>query len=196
MFFLLGIKDCDTLGTKALTESGDLGMNRAETVSPLLDWQQESLRRLPLFGHRNWIVVADSAYPHQSAPGIITLVADADQLTVVSWVLKEVAAFDHVQSSVYIDREIEFISEDDASGISLYRAQLAQLLKNMGTTRLPHDDIIARLDCQARTFSIVIIKTTMKLPYTSIFIELQCGYWSAEAEARLRTAMHNAGSTS
>ena len=171
-------------------------MNRAETVSPLLDWQQESLRRLPLFGHRNWIVVADSAYPHQSAPGIITLVADADQLTVVSWVLKEVAAFDHVQPSVYIDREIEFISEDDAIGISHYRAQLAQLLKNMGTTRLAHDDIIARLDCQARTFSIVIIKTSMKLPYTSIFIELQCGYWSAEAEARLRTAMREVGSTS
>ena len=159
-------------------------------------WEQQLKNFLPLLGHRNWIVVADSAYPHQSAPGIRTLVANADQLTVASWVLKEIAAFDHVQPCVYIDREIEFISEDDAIGISHYRAQLAQLLKNIGTTRLPHDDIIARLDCQARTFSIVIIKTSMKLPYTSIFIELQCGYWSAEAEARLRSAMNGVRPTS
>jgi hypothetical protein len=26
------------------------------------------------------------------------------------------------------------------------------------------------------------------LPYTSVFIQLDCGYWSAEAEQRLRAA--------
>jgi len=32
---------------------------------------------LPLFGHRNWIVVADSAYPAHSMPGIETIVSGA-----------------------------------------------------------------------------------------------------------------------
>jgi hypothetical protein len=34
------------------------------------DWKQQLKDLLPLFGHRNWIVVADSAYPAQSRSGI------------------------------------------------------------------------------------------------------------------------------
>src|SRR5919202_365318 len=30
------------------------------------DWKQELAERIPLYGHRNWIVVADSAYPAQA----------------------------------------------------------------------------------------------------------------------------------
>jgi hypothetical protein len=37
-----------------------------------------------------------------------------------------------------------------------------------------------------------VLKTNMTLPYTSVFIELDCGYWSPEAEARLRAAMEAA----
>jgi hypothetical protein len=29
----------------------------------------------------------------------------------------------------------------------------------------------------------------MTLPYTSVFLQLDCGYWSADAERRLREAM-------
>src|SRR5665213_988847 len=35
-------------------------------------WTMVLDERLPLYGHRNWIVIADSAYPLQSAPGIET----------------------------------------------------------------------------------------------------------------------------
>ncbi len=42
---------------------------------------------LPLFGHRNWIVVADSAYPAQSKPGIETIVSGAGQVEVARRVL-------------------------------------------------------------------------------------------------------------
>ena len=52
-----------------------------------------------------------------------------------------------------------------------------------------HDQIIARLDESARLFRILIIKTAMTIPYTSIFFELECGYSSAETEERLRFAM-------
>ena len=39
------------------------------------------------------------------------------------------------------------------------------------------------------TFRVLIIKTDMTLPYTSVFCELDCGYWSAAAEQRLREAL-------
>jgi hypothetical protein len=34
----------------------------------------------------------------------------------------------------------------------------------------------------------------MTIPYTSVFFELDCGYWSAAAEQRLRKAMSAAAS--
>ncbi len=40
-----------------------VGLTQAE---PLL-WQQRLSERLPLLGHRNWIVIADSAYPCRAA---------------------------------------------------------------------------------------------------------------------------------
>jgi hypothetical protein len=33
----------------------------------------------------------------------------------------------------------------------------------------------------------------MALPYTSVFLQLDCGYWSPEAEKRLRTTMGATG---
>ena len=36
--------------------------------------------RLPGLGHRNWIVVADSAYPMQISAGVETITVNADQL--------------------------------------------------------------------------------------------------------------------
>ncbi len=40
-----------------------------------------------------------------------------------------------------------------------------------------------------KTFHILVLKTRMTIPYTSVFIRLECGYWSADAEKRLRAAM-------
>jgi hypothetical protein len=54
---------------------------------------------------------------------------------------------------------------------------------------MPHEQIIARLDQTAQVFRMLIIKTKLAIPYTSIFFELDCGYWTPEAEQRLRQAM-------
>jgi hypothetical protein len=40
--------------------------------SEVQDWKLEVESTLKLFGHRNWIVVADGAYPQQSNPAIKT----------------------------------------------------------------------------------------------------------------------------
>ena len=45
------------------------------------------------------------------------------------------------------------------------------------------------LDAAGRAFRVLLLKTTLALPYTSVFVELDCGYWSAEAEAALRAAI-------
>ncbi|HEY1803559.1 MAG TPA: RbsD/FucU domain-containing protein [Terracidiphilus sp.] len=148
---------------------------------------------LALFGHRNWIVVADSAYPAQSSPGIETIVSGASQLDTARKVFKAIAASKHVCAIVYLDRELEFLSEKDTPGVSQYRTQLAGLLKTARKTTLPHERLIAKLDQTAQVFRVLVIKTNLAIPYTSIFFELDCGYWNLGAEKRLRQAMSAQG---
>jgi hypothetical protein len=161
----------------------------AQSGSSVPDWERKLREAIPLFGHRNWIVIADSAYPAQSRAGIETAVTGAGQLEVVGKALAAIDGARHVRPVIYTDRELEFVPEQDAPGISAYRAQLARLLEKREVKVLEHEKIIALLDQAGQTFRVLIIKTNMTLPYTSVFLQLDCGYWSDGAEQRLRQAM-------
>lgn len=158
-------------------------------VRALSDWKQVVRDRLPLYGHRNWIVVADSAYPAQSRDGIETVVASADHRIVVETVLKMIRSSPHVKPVVYTDQELKFVEERDAPGITSYRAWLTELLGNVSV--LPHEEIISKLDRAGQAFRVLIVKSNMTMPYTSVFFELDCAYWNGDAERRLRAAMKN-----
>jgi hypothetical protein len=56
----------------------------------------------------------------------------------------------------------------------------------MQTKVMPHEEIISRLDEDSRMFNVLLLKTNLTIPYTSVFIQLDCGYWDAEKEKRLR----------
>jgi hypothetical protein len=159
------------------------------TVLNILDWKTHLSTIFPLFGHRNWIVVADSAYPAQSKPGIETIVADESQVDVVRHVFDAVTSSGHVRGKVYVDRELQFVREADAPGVELYRRQLEVALEGAQVNSIPHWQVITRLDETAQMFRVLIIKTAIAMPYSSVFFELDCGYWSAGAEERLRESM-------
>ncbi len=156
------------------------------------NWKEKLHKELPLLGHRNWIVVADSAYPLQTAPGIETIYVDADLLDVVKGVLSELAKTKHVKPTIYTDAEMKFVAEVNAPGIGAYREALAKILANQPTQVLPHEQIIGKLDEAGKTFKVLIIKTPLTKPYTSVFFQLECGYWNAESEQQLRGAMNGA----
>jgi L-fucose mutarotase/ribose pyranase (RbsD/FucU family) len=159
------------------------------TTSGVTDWERQLHTLLPLFGHRNWIVVADSAYPAQSKPGIETIAAGQDQMHVVRKVIDAITACNHLRANLYVDKELAFVAENDAPGITEYRQQLDAALYGKRVSRIPHEQIIQKLDQSAQVFRILIVKTDMTIPYTSVFFELDCGYWNAGAEERLRQAM-------
>ena len=153
------------------------------------DWERHLESLLPLYGHRNWIVVADSAYPAQSKRGIETIVSNAGQLDAVRRVSDAIAASPHVRAKVYLDQELSYVAENDAPGVSAYRTQLDQILNNSAKSTLLHEQIIAQLDQVSQVFRVLIIKTDMTIPYTSVFFELGCTYWPANAEQRMRQAI-------
>jgi hypothetical protein len=167
--------------------------NAAQSSSePLLSrhgdgaWESRFRSLLPLYGHRNWIVVADSAYPAQSNPGIETLFTGSDHTEVLKKVLDAIGASSHVRANVYLDAELKFAAEEDAPGVSALRNEITRLLTGKNTRELAHEEIIARLDQAGKLFRILILKSTLTIPYTSVFLELDCGYWGEEAEKRLR----------
>ena len=45
------------------------------------------------------------------------------------------------------------------------------------------------VDEAGKLFHILVLKTNMTIPYTSVFIRLDCKYLSADAEKRLRAKM-------
>jgi hypothetical protein len=163
--------------------------DRGSAGRPGESWEQRFRHLLVLFGHRNWIVVADSAYPAQSGQGIETIVSGADHLEVLRKVLDGLAASKHVKPIIYTDQELQFVPEEGAAGVSAYRQQLAALFQNRPVSVLPHGQIISKLDQVGRTFQVLIIKTDMTIPYTSVFLELDCAYWGAEAEGKLRARL-------
>jgi RbsD / FucU transport protein family len=156
------------------------------------NWKEKLQQELPLLGHRNWIVVADSAYPLQTAPGIETIYVDADQLEVVKGVIAELAKTKHVKPTIYTDAEMRFVAEKNAPGIGAYRAGLQKVLAGQPVQVLPHEQIIGKLDEAGKTFKVLLIKTPLTKPYTSVFFQLECGYWNAESEAQLRQAIKDA----
>lgn len=151
------------------------------------DWRARVANELPLMGHRNWIAVVDSAYPLQSRAGIDTVETDSEQLDVVRAVLDAISKSKHVRPVIFTDAELKFVPEADAPGVSAYREALGHLLS--GAQSLPHEEIIGKLDEAGKTFHILVLKTRMTIPYTSVFLRLDCGYWNDEQEKRLRERM-------
>jgi len=150
------------------------------------DWEEVLGRRIPLFGHRNWIVVADSAYPAQSNPGIETIATGTGHIEVLEKTLKAIAECKHIRAGVLIDAELKLLAEEDAPGVTAYRQELNRLLGYLTPCELDHKQIISKLDESGRLFRILVLKSTLSIPYSSVFLELDCGYWNADAERRLR----------
>lgn len=152
-------------------------------------WRARLNEELPLLGHRNWIAVVDSAYPLQTSAGIETINTGADQLDVVRAVLDQLTKAKHVRPVIFTDAELKLVPESDAAGVEAYRDALGKVLGKNDAQSLPHEEIISKLDEAGKTFHILVLKTSMTIPYTSVFIRLDCGYWTAEQEKRLREKM-------
>jgi hypothetical protein len=164
-------------------------MTASPSSAPRLAWRVTLDERLPLLGHRNWIVVADSAYPWQASAGIETIDTGQDHVEVLRGVLQAIAGSRHVRPVVHLDAELPLVAEAHAPGITACRAALAAALSGLAAVSLPHEEMIARLDEAGRAFRILLLKTTLALPYTSVFVRLDCRYWSDEAEGALRAAI-------
>ena len=160
------------------------------TLSAQSDWRARIAQQMPLMGHRNWILIVDSAYPLQSSPGVETIETNTAHLDVLRYVLGAVNSSIHVRPLIYMDRELPYVPDEDALGASKYREQVQQMLSDYTIESIPHDRLISQIDDTSKEFHVLVLKTTMTIPYSSVFIRLDCKYWSDDAEKRMRSRMH------
>jgi hypothetical protein len=152
------------------------------------DWRSEFRRLLPLFGHRNWILVADAAFPAQVG-AVQVLATGEDHLSVVGEVIAALKEAPHVRPIVWLDAELNALSEALAPGTEALRTALAEALQEQPPTPRPHAELLERLLEVAQSYRVLVLKTDSLVPYSSVFLELDCGYWSPESEAALRSVM-------
>lgn len=157
-----------------------------QDAAPSWDAKLDSM--MPYLGHRNWIVVADMAYPLQSGSGITTLYADEPYEQVVAKVKGLVDKYPHVFAHVYNDAELSYISEKDMPGVDALRAKMKEICGDE-VVSVRHEDLIARLDEAGKLYSVVIIKTPLTMAYTTTFFELDCKYWGPQKQSVLDAAM-------
>ena len=159
------------------------------SVDQAASWEAKFLGELPALGHRNWVVVADAAFPLQISPGMEVVVSNEDHFAVLEKVLKALDASKHVRPKIYLDKELDYVPEELAPGLDDCRKRLKRMLAGRDAKPVLHEELIARMDQVARMFRIVMIKTNLTLPYTTVFLELDCGYWGPDSEAKMREKM-------
>jgi len=177
---LLGLISALTLSAPTLS---------AQQADQASDWKQTLAQRLLLLGHRNWILIVDSAYPLQTAPGLEVIETNAGQVDVTREVLHQIDDSIHVRPIVFMDAELPFLTEQDSPGADAYRRQIAAALHDYAIQSQPHEKLIATVSTAGKEFKVLVLKTNLAVPYTSVFLRLDCKYISAEAESRLRARM-------
>jgi len=166
-----------------------MGCQSSRSLPQPVTWQQQLSEQLSLMGHRNWIMVADSAYPLQTSPGIQMIETGSGHLEVLDQVCMELGQVEHVSGIFYLDSELSYLGEDQAMGIGSIRDALLKRLSEHPSQHLPHATLMEKLGEAGESFKVLILKTDLTLPYTSVFIELDCGYWGPEKEQTLRAMM-------
>ncbi|MFM2199782.1 MAG: hypothetical protein RLZZ505_3214 [Verrucomicrobiota bacterium] len=170
-----------TLAVMACVSCGSMQNSR--------DWKGSVNQQVNQLGYRNWIVVSEASFPAHSRQGIRQVTADAEVPEVVDYVLHSLEQTQHVRPQIYLTREMRSVENDFAPGIDSMRDRIRDSLHGHEPTELDQQSLITLLESANQSYDVLVIRTPTALPYTSVFLELQPGYWDAESEDRLRERM-------
>lgn len=156
-------------------------------------WKNKFNEILSLFGHRNWIVIADKAYPQQIGQGVLTIDTNENLDKVLDYVLNEVQKAPHVHPLVYTDLELKYMDDHIMPGSEKMRQVIYDTISKYvdGDLKCLHHnkELFPKFDAVSKQFSILVLKTNCTIPYSSVFLELDCGYWDGTKEKMLRDKM-------
>ena len=154
------------------------------------NWKEQLNQKLPTLGHRNWILVVDKAFPEQNAPGMEYIYVNEGLLPVLKQVLTQINLSGHIKPIIYQDKELGFITENQAKGVKHFVQESKAIFGNQTVQTMLHDSVFRKLDTESKLFKVLVIKTNETIPYTSVFLQLDCAYWNGDKEKQLRDALN------
>lgn len=149
-------------------------------------WEAAVQRQAGQLGYRNWIVIAEASFPAHNRPGIRQVNAPVGIPQALDYVLNTLEQTENVRPLVYVPRELRAVENDFAPGIDEFRKNLQGSMHGHETTELDQQSLLTLLEDANRSFDVLVIRTPTALPYSSVFLELQPGYWDVDSETRLR----------
>lgn len=149
-------------------------------------WQTAVDHQVGQLGYRNWIVIAESSFPAQNRPGMRQVIAPVDVPEALDYVLNTLERTESVRPQIYLARELRSVENDYAPGIDSLRKRIKTSLHGHEPTELDQQSLLTLMEDANRSFDVLVIRTQSALPYSSVFMELQPGYWDATSESQLR----------
>lgn len=164
-------------------------LGRAAPKPASVAWQKILQQRLALYGHRNWIIVTDAAFPAYSQSGIETITVDEDLPSVLKYVTQAISSSRHVQASPFLDKGLQFVQEKEYPGVERLREEITRTLGGSKPSTILHSEVLSKIDDAGKTFRVLFIKTNSTIPYTCVYIRLACGYMTNEIDKKIRSAV-------
>lgn len=150
------------------------------------NWQAAVDRQAGQLGYRNWIVIAEASFPAHSRQGIRQVNSPESIPVTLDHVLTTLEQTENVRPRIYVTRELRSVENDFAPGVDDLRKKLQDAFHGHETTELDQQSLLTLLEDASRSFDVLVIRTPTALPYSSVFLELQPGYWDVDSEERLR----------
>ncbi|NNC89570.1 MAG: hypothetical protein HKN82_14035 [Akkermansiaceae bacterium] len=157
--------------------------------APQRPWAGRVAKEVNSLGYRNWIVLGDQAFPVHSRQGVRTIMVEDEIPEVLHGVLEILEQEQKVVPRIYVAQELDHVPNDRAPGIDEFRKNLDRALHGHQARALQYKSLTVLLEDSTKSFAVVVLKTQTALPYTSVFIELDSGYWDADSERLLREKM-------
>jgi len=149
-----------SLTLPACRNQADMPVQAIPLIPTWLDNVDQEVHKLGSF---NWVIVADPSFPALSRSG---------------------------GPRIHLTREASAVVEDETPGINQFRAERDFVLNKRETITLTNNALNLLITDARKNYRILVIKTTTNLPYTSIFMELESGYWDGESETALRKRLN------
>lgn len=178
--------------TDASTRREELARAREASLEQLRTQLAPELARL---GARNWIVIADPTFPVLAGAGVVVLPVEANSADTFREVLDQLELQAALVPRIWLSRELTAIPENRAPGIRHYLRDMKNLIRGRFHYYIDQRIIDMQLAQAAASYRVLYIKTNTHLPYSSIAIELDSGYWNSDAEAEIRQRLQRLAPT-
>lgn len=161
--------------------------NNGPTRIELIDQTRASIApQLQQLGARNWVVIADPTYPIPAGAGVLTMAVPSGSADTFREVLDLLEMQASLTPRIWVCNEMDAVTEELAPGIKEYRQEVNSLLSGRFCYHLDERIISMQLADASQKYRVLYLKTNTQLPYSSIAIELDSGYWNPDSEAEIR----------